>query len=215
MGDRKRRLDEFDQRLKDLESAQSSQESRLSAVELRMEECQSYRCLRVEHSQGLAQLWNRLEAGEVERGRLRELAAAALQQDLQQAFHGMPPEPELQNKSAELSGGKRAVPAPEARTAALEGLRLGEVLEWVSKDARGAFSLRLQSGEPSRLLSEQVRKVVNWSLFVRGKALGGDGALQLYLDRGPRTRAKGKGNGKKGQGKGKKGGGQKGREAQG
>ena len=45
--------------------------------------------------------------------------------------------------------------------------------------------------------------------------MGGDGALQLYLDRGPRTRAKGKGKGKKGQGKGKKGGGQKGREAQG
>ena len=201
MGDRKRRLDEFDQRLKDLESAQSSQESRLSAVELRMEECQSCRCLRVEHSQGLAQLWNRLEAGEVERGRLRELAAAAaaLQQDLQQAFQGMPPEPELQNKSAELSGGKRAV-----RTAALEGLRLGEVLEWVSKDARGAFSLRLQSGEPSRLLSEQVRKVVNWSLFVRGKALGGDGALQLYLDRGPAEGLKARGRARRGREKGKK-----------
>ena len=176
-----------------------------------MEESQSHRFLRVEHAQGLAQLWTRLEAGE-----LRELAATALKQDLQQAFQSLPPEPELQNKSAELSGGKRVIPAPEVRTAALEGLRLGEVLEWVSKDAKGAFALRLQSGESSRLLSEQIRKVVNWTLYlyVRGKALGGDG-LQLYLDRGPRTRAKGKGKGKKGQGKGKKGGGQKGRETQG
>ena len=186
---RKRRLDEFDQRLKDIEAAQTSQESRLSAVELRMEECQSYRFLRVEHSQELTLLWSRL----------RELAANVLQQDLQQAFQTMPAEPELQSRSSELFGGKRTVPAAEARTAALEGLKLGEVLQWVSKDAKGAFSLRIQAGEPSRLLSEQVRKVVNWSLFVRGKAMGDDGALQLYRDRGPRARAKGKGKGKKGQ----------------
>ena len=51
---------------------------RLDAVELRLEE------LRVEHSPSLGALWARLKGGEIERGRVRELAAGALYQDFQQ-----------------------------------------------------------------------------------------------------------------------------------
>ena len=50
MGDRKRKLEDVDKWLAEVETTQSVYGGRLDMVEMRLEELQAYRFLRVEHS---------------------------------------------------------------------------------------------------------------------------------------------------------------------
>ena len=89
----------------------------------------------------------------------------------------------------------RALPAREARLAAAEAFNLFETVEWLWKDGR----ISLHQGEPSRLILEQARHMLNWSLFVRSKMDSPPFRLQWYPDHGPKTR-KGKAGESKGSG---------------
>ena len=53
MGDRKRKLEEIERRLVEVEIRQLVHGGRLDTVELRLEELQAYRFLRVEHNPSL------------------------------------------------------------------------------------------------------------------------------------------------------------------
>ena len=80
-------------------------------------------------------------------------------------------------------------------------------MEWVSKDRAGGYQIILQRGEPSRLFTEQIRSQIhnqiNWLLYVLSKMAEPQTGVQIYMDRGPKQRAKGQG--KAGHGKGGKG----------
>ena len=63
-----------------------------------------------------------------------------------------------------------------------------------------AFAVRFFAGEPSRLAHEAIKGTLNWSLFAFSKhATEGQCKLQACPDRGPKLRAKGKGNGQQGR----------------
>jgi hypothetical protein len=86
-----------------------------------------------------------------------------------------------------------------------------ENLEWVHKGRSGGFGLVLKHGEASRAIHALVQGYVNWCLYVLSKLQDPPAGPQLYPDRGPKVRSKGKGGkgkaaGKAGQ-KGGKGGG--------
>ena len=77
-------------------------------------------------------------------------------------------------------------------------------MEWVSKDRASGYQIILQRGEPSRLFTEQIRSQINWLLYVLSKMAEPQTGVQIYMDRGPKQRAKGQGKaGKGGKGKGK------------
>lgn len=84
---------------------------------------------------------------------------------------------------------------------------IGSLVEWVSKDRAGGYQIILQRGEPSRLFTEQIRSQIhnqiNWLLYVLSKMAEPQTGVQIYMDRGPKQRAKGQG--KAGHGKGGKG----------
>ena len=205
---RKRKIQDMEDRLKKVEGTVEDHSTRLDTVELRLEEQQQYRFLRVEKSESLDKLWKEVEDGTVGRNTIRGTAARLLSEEVRAALRSMSDagEETLQTKAAELSGGKRALATAEAREATAAGFVLEDLVEWVSRDGNGRYGIRLTPGEPSRLVGESIRKIINWALYVFAK-LGNGGGLQIYPDRGPRTRAKGKGADKgkgKGGGKGKR-----------
>ena len=90
--------------------------------------------------------------------------------------------------------------------AAATAFDLTELVEWGSKDSKGAYNVRLCEGESTRRQTHTIKQVANWCLFVASKMPNAQGSMQICLDRGPKTRAKGKGKGKgdsKGRGRGK------------
>ncbi|CAE7252939.1 unnamed protein product [Symbiodinium sp. CCMP2592] len=188
---------------------------RLERCELRLEDIQSYRFLRVEHSTSLDKLWQDVESGEVLKPAIRGTAAQVLYKELCEVVGAMQDEDGLKAKAAELSGDKRPLPEAASRREAAEGCILENLVEWVSRDSKGVNNIRLLPGEPSRLVSERIKRTLNWALYVSAKMPNASSTLQIYMDRGPRTRAKGKGDGK-GKGKGgKQGGKSKGKGKQG
>ncbi|CAE7660763.1 unnamed protein product [Symbiodinium sp. CCMP2592] len=206
--DRKRKLDELSQQVKELQEHRG--ETDHTKLELQAERETAYRHLRVESSAALADLFQRMEAGTLPRSQLRSSAATALVEEVSATLARAQDETELQRLAGDLSKSKRGVPTRQARIASGEAFApladLG-LLEWVQPAGRG-WNLRLQNGEPSRLLFEGVRKELNWVLFVLGKT--GDGntpsCVQIFPDRGPATRRHEKGRKGGGKSKGTKGG---------
>ena len=102
---RKRKVEELEKRVQALEQASTTHGERLDKVELRLEEVQAYRFIRIE-------------------GCTRMDYAGKDAQD------GSTP-----RKAHELSSGRRVVPALAAREAAATAFDLTELVEWVSKDS--------------------------------------------------------------------------------
>ena len=139
-------------------------------------------------------------------GELRQRAARAVEDEVRQQLQKDVPEEALQQKSKDLSNDRRAVGTREARAALATRFQVAGLVEWVHKDKAGGYGLVLEQGEPSRLCYESVKKEVNWALFVISRLQTPPAGIQLYPDRGPKTRQKGKGKGGKGKGRGRKGG---------
>lgn len=181
-------------------------EERMDRVELRQELSEAYRRLRVEHCNALKTVWGDFEAKAFPPGELRQRAAKAVEDEVRQLLQQDLPEETLQQKSKELSNDRRAVGTREARAALATRFQVTGLLEWVHKDKSGGYGLVLAQGEPSRLVYEHVRKEINWTLFCISRLQTPPSGMQLYPDRGPKTRQKGKGKGGKGKGRGRKGG---------
>ena len=111
----------------------------------------------------------------------------------------------LSGKSQELSNGTRSIPVKAALHTLSPFFDIGPVLEWVSKDKAGGYHIVLQRGEPSRLFTRSITQAVNWPLYVMAKLQSPPTGIQIYQDRGPKVRHKGKGKGNKSKGKGVKG----------
>ena len=201
---RKRKLDDLDKRLGEVELRQEAREQGLDRVEYRLEESQSYRYVRVEGSTSLAQLWESLEKGDKQRSGIRAAVETGLVAELRAVLTGIRDEDGLQAKSLELSSGKKSVSTAAARDTMLQTFSLSGLVEWVQRDSKGAFSIRLAPGEPSRLASAAIKESINWVLYVLSKMGPKSPKLQVYPDRGPKARAKGKAK-EKGKGSGGKG----------
>ena len=191
------------QAIKDLETRVTNTEQRLDRVETTVELSEGYRRLRVEHSTKLDELWTKFTNKEVEGRDMRNLATTALTQEIREVLGREWQENELQQKSNTLSNGRRTLPSPEVRATLAREFSMGSLVEWVSKDRAGGYQIILQRGEPSRVFTEQIRSQVNWVLYVLSKMAEPQNGVQIYMDRGPKQRAKGQG--KAGQGKGGKG----------
>ena len=155
---RKRKIQE--DRLKKVEGTVEDHSTRLDTVELRLEEQQQYRFLRVEKSKSLDKLWKEVEDGTVGRNTIRGTAARVLAEEVRTTLRSMSDagEETLQTKAAELSGGKRALATAEAREATAAGFVLEDLVEWVSRDGNGRYGIRLTPGEPSRLVGESIAR---------------------------------------------------------
>lgn len=194
--------------LKDLSDRMEAVEGRLDRVETTLEFSESYRRVRIEHSQGLADLWTRIDSREVPGSRIKDEAAKIIEDEVKSQLSKEVAEDQLQAKSQELSRGKRSIPTHDARKTLAQIFTIRPYLEWISRDRAGAFQLVLVRGEPTRLLSESIKQSINWILFTMARMEGeAPRGIQMYMDRGPKARAKGKGKGKgeKGRGKGGKG----------
>ncbi|CAE7488687.1 unnamed protein product, partial [Symbiodinium sp. CCMP2592] len=156
---------------------------RLERCELRLEDIQSYRFLRVEHSTSLDKLWQDVESGEVLKPAIRGTAAQVLYKELCEVVGAMQDEDGLKAKAAELSGDKRPLPEAASRREAAEGCILENLVEWVSRDSKGVNNIRLLPGEPSRLVSERIKRTLNWALYVSAKMPNASSTLQIYMDR--------------------------------
>lgn len=99
----------------------------------------------------------------------------------------------------------RSIPVKAALHTLSPNFDIGPFLEWVSKDKAGGYHLVLQRGEPSRLFNRSITQEVNWPLFVLARLQTPPTGIQIYQDKGPKVRHKGKGKGNKGKGKGVKG----------
>ena len=108
---RKRKIQDMEDRLKKVEGTVEDHSTRLDTVELRLEEQQQYRFLRVEKSKSLDKLWKEVEDGTVGRNTIRGTAARVLAEEVRTTLRSMSDagEEALQTKAAELSGGKRAL----------------------------------------------------------------------------------------------------------
>ena len=205
--------------LKDCTERISLVESRMDKVELGLEQADAYRRLRLEHCPAAMEVWQRFERKEIEPGNLRTNMSTAVEGAVREALGKEVDEEALKEKAAGLSGGKRMVPTLAVRQQLAAEFRISELLEWIHKDRSGGFGLVLRHGEASRALHTAVRNEINWSLFVLSRMANPPVGVQLYPDRGPRTRAKGQGKGrgggkgKDGKGKGGKGKGKKGGKA--
>ena len=180
-------------------------EERLDRVELAVELAESYRHLRVEHSAGLHEMFEKLSANQLERKNIRQEATAILNREIRQALASDFDEAAAQAKSQELSNGTRSIPVKAALHTLSPFFDIGPVLEWVSKDKAGGYHIVLQRGEPSRLFTRSITQAVNWPLYVLAKLQSPPTGIQIYQDKGPKVRHKGKGKGNKGKGKGVKG----------
>ena len=134
---RKRKPDDLDKRLGEVELRQESREQGLDGVQYRLEESQSYRYVRVEGSTSLAQLWASLEKGDKQRSGIRAAVETGLVAELRAVFIGIRDEDGLQAKSSELSSGKRSVSTAAARDTMLQTFSLSGFVEWVQKDSTG------------------------------------------------------------------------------
>lgn len=179
---RKHKLEERDKRLRTVEEEFTGLRNQLDNLELRVEMETSYRFLRVEHSPALNNLFRQVEQGEVQQGKR-----------WQEKFGRF-----WKVQSKKQPWWQKAVNCPEEDAAGQPQRNvwlcwthggLERHVEWVSKQGTHAYSVRLQQGEPSRLCTDQVRKVLNWTLYVYGKCL--EGSVQVFPDRGPKQRAKG------------------------
>ena len=173
----------------------------------------------MEHCPAAMEVWQRFERKEIEPGNLRTNMSTAVEGAVREALGKEVDEEALKEKAAGLSGGKRMVPTLAVRQQLAAEFRISDLLEWIHKDRSGGFGLVLRHGEASRALHTAVRNEINWSLFVLSRMANPPVGVQLYPDRGPRTRAKGQGKGrgggkgKDGKGKGGKGKGKKGGKA--
>ena len=164
---RKRKMDDHERRLRDLEQDHTGLADRVDTLELRLELETSYRFLRVEHSAALTALFQDVEQGNVEKKDIRERAGQALSREVREVLEQNLGEADLLAKSNGLSGGRcRWAPVAE-RQAVLDSWGVERHIERVSKQGSHAFSVRLQQGEPSRLCSEQVKKTLNGAFRVR------------------------------------------------
>ena len=168
-------------------------EERLDRVELAVELAESYRHLRVEHSAGLHEMFEKLSAHQLERKDIRQEATAILNREIRQALASDFDEAAAQAKSQELSNGTRSIPVKAALHTLSPFFDIGPVLEWVSKDKAGGYHIVLQRGEPSRLFTRSITQAVNWPLYVLAKLQSPPTGIQIYQDRGPKVRHKGKG----------------------
>ena len=192
--DRKRKLEELAAWVEDLEKNHDSLDGRVGRLELQHERESAYRYLRVEHAQGLTSLFKQCEDGTVERANLRVEGAISLlwkrlPRWLQKTVTRRLCRP-LPSGCQRVSGDCR--PAPGGWLARKA---------WKPSTRDCLSSLRLAGGEPSRLLSEGVRKDLNWVLYVLGKAEEVP-TIQAYPDLGPATQKHEKGKSGKSSGKG-------------
>ena len=197
-GDRKRKLEDLQDRVGELAARQEEHGQRLDRLDLALEREVAYRHLRVEGSKGLEALFKQVEDGGMDRGQIRARAARVLVEEVREAVESPADEAHLQETAQSLSNRKRACPTVEARMAAARAFGTVEsqgLVEWVQPGNRGSFSVWLAAGEPSRVAFEGVRKELNWVLFVLARAKVGPGT-QIYPDRGPAT-AHGKGSGQR------------------
>ena len=63
-------------------------------------------------------------------------------------------------------------------------------MERVSKELKGAYNVRLCEGESTRRQTHTIKQVANWCLFVASKMPNAQSSMEIYLNRGPKTRAK-------------------------
>ena len=159
-------------RVEDLEKNHDNLDGRVGRLELQHERESAYRYPRVEHAQGLTSLFKHCEDGTLERANLRVEGAKSLVEEVAKVVARDCDEEALQQAVVKGKAGI-ADPHQEARRVAcvegLEALHTG-LLEWIQPAGRpGCYSFRLAGGEPSRLLSEGVRKDLNWVVYVLGK----------------------------------------------
>ena len=161
----------------------------MERMELRAEQREAYRFIRVEHCTGLDDVWRAYENKEFEGSELKGRAWQAIKQGVLEARDKDVEEEEaVQAKAKALSNQKRASPPWRI-------VELGGLLDCVRKDGSGAFSLVLQRGEPSRLLHQRLAKDINWMFFVYARLQEPPAGIQVYPDRGPNTRAQEPGQG--------------------
>ena len=181
-------------------------EGRVDRVETTLELSEAYRRLRCERSPGLNTLWGQFENKTFEAKDLKSKVCTVIEQEVQAALRQECDETSLQNTSAQLSNNRRSIPPLEVRKRLADNFTLSPYLEWVSKDKAGGFQLILSRGEPTRLFTKTVSQDLNWALFVLSRKTEGEiQGIQLYMDRGPKARAKGRNKGHP-KGKGGKGG---------
>jgi len=166
---------------------------------------ENYKFLRVEACQGLVDMFERIEKGEVAKSDIRNIAGQTLTREIREVLERQHEEGALQQSSQTHGNNRRKWPTAVQRKLVFDGLNLCPLIKWCSKAGNNAYSIRLSPGEPSRLAYEAIHITINWSLYIYSKfAAERESKLQVYPDRGPKQRAaKGKG---KGKGKGKKGG---------
>ena len=100
---RKRKIQDMEDRLKKVEGTVEDHSTRLDTVELRLEEQQQYRFLRVEKSKSLDKLWKEVEDGTVGRNTIRGTAARVLAEEVRTTLRSMSDagEEALQTKAAD------------------------------------------------------------------------------------------------------------------
>ena len=143
---------------------------------------------------------------------IRQEASTIINQEVQRILPTDFDETTAQQKSQELSHGKRSLPAKAVLHAVAPAFDSSPFIEWVSRDKAGGYHAVLQRGKPSRLFTKSITQEVNWPLFVLSRLHSPAQGIQIYQDKGPRVRSKAKGKGNKGKGKGPKG---KGKQAKG
>lgn len=199
------------QSIKEIQTRMGALEARVDRVEYQVEIADAYRHLRLERCPEADAVWARFENKTLPPNELRTAMSTAVETAVKQALGQQVDEALFQNKASELSAGKRGVPVQAVRAALSAPFSFQENLEWVHKGRSGGFGLVLKHGEASRAIHALVQGYVNWCLYVLSKLQDPPAGPQLYPDRGPKVRSKGKGGkgkaaGKAGQ-KGGKGGG--------
>ena len=180
--------------LKDLSDRMEAVEGRLDGVETTLEFSESHRRVRIQHSQGLADLWTRIDSREVPGSRIKDEAAKIIEDEVKSQLSKEVAEDQLQAKSQELSRGKRSIPTHDARKTLAQTFTIRPYLEGISRDRAGAFQLVL--GNPHGCCPSPSSKALIGSCSLwqgwKGEALRG---IQC-MDRGPKARAKSEGKGK-------------------
>ena len=130
---RKRKMDNFERRLTQAENRLTQYSDRLDHVELRMEMDQSYKFLRVEASQGLAEMSERIEKGEVAKGDIRDLTGQTITREIREVLERQHDEGALQQSSQTHGNNWRKWPTAVQRKLVFDGLNLCPLIEWCSK----------------------------------------------------------------------------------
>lgn len=144
-------------------------EARVDRVECQVEIADAHRHLRLERCPAADAVWARFENKTLPPNELRTAMSRAVETAVKEALGQQVDETLFQNKAAELSAGKRAVPVQAVRAALSAQFSFQENLEWVHQGRAGGFGLVLKHGEASRALHTLVQGQVNWCLYVLSK----------------------------------------------